>query len=148
VPERGKNAAPFSRQHFSQMKWLAHIIVGYQFETDYSVDRILSSADHDDAASAACMQLTQQIESVFDAEIQIKQDQIVSVLLQSRHHTGSRTCYGRSKSVFGKIPRQHRANSVDEQKCGEEAVVHGEGSDLSIAGLVPAIPLSLARRCP
>jgi hypothetical protein len=59
------------------MKWLAHIIVGYQFETDYSVDRILSSADHDDAASAACMQLTQQIESVFDAEIQIKQDQIL-----------------------------------------------------------------------
>jgi hypothetical protein len=66
-----------ARQHFSQMKWLAHIIVGYQFETDYSVDRILSSADHDDAASAACMQLTQQIESVFDAEIQIKQDQIL-----------------------------------------------------------------------
>ncbi len=51
------------------------------------------------------MQFTQQIESIVDTEIEIKQNEIVSVLLQSQHHAGSRTRYRCSKSVIGKIAR-------------------------------------------
>src|SRR6476620_632885 len=110
------------------MKRLAHIVVGSKLESDNSVDRIFSSTDDYDSASPARMQFAQQIESVFDAEIEIKQDQIVSVLLQPRHHAGSGARYCGPESVVGKIPRQHSANCVlivDDKNVRQVRVLRG-----------------------